>query len=112
MAGEWEETTLADVSADVAYGYTESASDEKVGPRFLRITDIQNGVVDWHTVPYCPISESDHRTYRLHSGDIVVARTGNSTGENYLYRANEDAVLELRSFAHCRNNLVTMRDPA
>ncbi len=92
MAGEWEETTLADVSADVAYGYTESASDEKLGPRFLRITDIQNGVVDWHTVPYCPISESDHAKYRLQSGDIVVARTGNSTGENYLYRGNEDAV--------------------
>jgi type I restriction enzyme S subunit len=92
MAGEWAETTLADVSADVAYGYTESASDEKVGPRFLRITDIQNGVVDWNTVPYCPISESDHRKYRLHPGDIVVARTGNSTGENYLYRGNVDAV--------------------
>jgi type I restriction enzyme S subunit len=92
MAGKWEETTLADISADVAYGYTESASDEKVGPRFLRITDIQNGVVDWHTVPYCLISESDHRKYRLHPGDIVVARTGNSTGENYLYRGTEDAV--------------------
>ena len=92
MAGEWVETTLADVSADVAYGYTESASDVKVGPRFLRITDIQNGVVDWHTVPYCPISESDHQKYRLYPGDIVVARTGNSTGENYLYRGAEDAV--------------------
>jgi type I restriction enzyme, S subunit len=92
MAGEWEETTLVGVSADVAYGYTESASDEQIGPRFLRITDIQNGVVDWHTVPYCPISESDHRKYRLHPGDIVVARTGNSTGENYLYRGTEDAV--------------------
>jgi len=92
MEGEWEEKTLADVSAGVAYGYTESASDEKVGPRFLRITDIQNGVVDWHTVPFCPISDSDHQKYRLHSGDIVVARTGNSTGENYLYRGNEDAV--------------------
>jgi type I restriction enzyme S subunit len=92
MKGEWEETKLADVSADVAYGYTESASDEKIGPRFLRITDIQNGVVDWNTVPYCPISESDHQKYRLHPGDIVVARTGNSTGENYLYRGNEDAV--------------------
>jgi type I restriction enzyme, S subunit len=92
MASEWKETTLTDVAADVAYGYTESASNEKVGPRFLRITDIQNGVVDWNTVPYCSISESDHRKYRLHPGDIVVARTGNSTGENFLYRGNEDAV--------------------
>jgi type I restriction enzyme S subunit len=92
MAGEWEETTLGGVSSDVAYGYTESASDEKVGPRFLRITDIQNGVVNWSTVPYCPISKSDHSKYRLQSGDIVVARTGNSTGENFLFRGAEDAV--------------------
>ena len=89
---QWREMTLADISADVSYGYTESASDKKVGPRFLRITDIQNGVVNWDTVPYCPISEADHEKYRLHGGDIVVARTGNSTGENFLYRGIEDAV--------------------
>ena len=92
MAGEWKDTSLAEVSDDVAYGYTESASAERVGPRFLRITDIQNGVVDWHTVPFCPISEADHQRYRLYSGDIVVARTGNSTGENYLFQGAEDAV--------------------
>src|ERR1035437_703918 len=92
MSAEWEETTLADISANVSYGYTESASDQKVGPRFLRITDIQNGVVNWSNVPYCPISKADHGKYRLQSGDIVVARTGNSTGENFLYRGIEDAV--------------------
>ena len=92
MAGEWKETILADVSSDVSYGYTESASAEKVGPRFLRITDIQNGVVNWANVPYCPISEENHRKYLLQAGDIVVARTGNSTGENFLYRGNEDVV--------------------
>jgi len=92
LAGEWKKTTLGGVSSDVAYGYTESASDERVGPHFLRITDIQNGVVNWSTVPYCPISESDHAKYRLKGGDIVVARTGNSTGENYLFRGTEDAV--------------------
>ncbi len=92
MSAEWEETTLADVSSEVSYGYTESASDKKVGPRFLRITDIQNGVVNWSNVPYCPISKADHGKYRLQSGDIVVARTGNSTGENFLYQGIEDAV--------------------
>ncbi len=92
MAGEWEETTLGDISSDVSYGYTESASESKVGPHFLRITDIQNGVVDWNTVPYCPISESDHTKYQLRNGDILVARTGNSTGENFLYRGQTDAV--------------------
>ncbi|MDA8163233.1 MAG: restriction endonuclease subunit S [Desulfobacteraceae bacterium] len=92
MAGEWEETTLADISSDVSYGYTESASEEKVGPCFLRITDIQNGIVNWANVPYCPISAENHQKYRLQEGDIVVARTGNSTGENFLYQGSEDAV--------------------
>ncbi len=90
--GEWKKTTLADVSSDISYGYTESASPDKVGPRFLRITDIQNGIVNWNTVPYCPISEADHRKYRLQHGDIVIARTGNSTGENFIYQGSEDAV--------------------
>lgn len=91
-ASGWLETTLAAVSIDVSYGYTESASRSPVGPKFLRITDIQNGVVDWATVPFCPISQSDHQKYRLVAGDIVVARTGNSTGENYLFSDDVDAV--------------------
>jgi len=92
MANEWSTALLAEISTDVSYGYTESASGEKVGPHFLRITDIQNGVVDWSSVPYCPITEENHEKYRLVDGDIVVARTGNSTGENFLFQGNEDAV--------------------
>ena len=74
--------TLADVCSDVSYGYTESATDKPVGPRFLRITDIQGGRFDWEKVPFCPASEKDCEKYHLQVGDIVVARTGNSTGEN------------------------------
>jgi len=92
MAGEWKEMTLADISRDVSYGYTESASTEPIGPKFLRITDIQGGVVNWKTVPHCQINEDDHKRYALSAGDIVVARTGNSTGENYLFGGDEDAV--------------------
>ena len=92
MVNDWIETTLGDISTDVSYGYTESADTEKVGPRFLRITDIQNGVVDWNTVPYCPIDDSKLKKYLLEEGDIVVARTGNSTGENYIFTGEEDTV--------------------
>ncbi len=92
MESEWQELTLADVSSDVSYGYTESATDERIGPRFLRITDIQDGTVDWSTVPYCPISESNIEKYKLEYGDIVVARTGNSTGENYIFESDEKAI--------------------
>lgn len=92
MASEWICTTLADLSLDISYGYTERACSEKVGPHFLRITDIQNGIVNWIEVPYCPIAHEHHEKYKLRDGDIVIARTGNSTGENYLYEGNEDAV--------------------
>ncbi len=92
MANEWTSTALAELSSDVSYGYTESACSEKVGPHFLRITDIQNGTVNWAEVPYCPITREHHEKYKLSDGDIVIARTGNSTGENYLYQGHEDAV--------------------
>jgi type I restriction enzyme S subunit len=92
MAGEWEETVLADVSSDVSYGYTESATDEKVGPRFLRITDIQGGKVDWSTVPFCEVTPEEHERYRLKPGDVLVARTGPSTGENIYLSYAPDAV--------------------
>ena len=92
MANDWIETTLGDISIDVSYGYTESANTEKVGPKFLRITDIQNGVVDWKSVPYCPIDNSKLDKYVLEKGDIVVARTGNSTGENYIFTGSEETV--------------------
>ncbi len=88
----WRELSLSELATDVSYGYTESASSEKVGPHFLRITDIQNGVVNWKTVPFCPIDEKDLEKYRLSFGDIVVARTGNSTGENYIFTGREETV--------------------
>lgn len=92
MEIEWKRMTLTDVSSDISYGYTESATTEKIGPRFLRITDIQNGFVDWQTVPYCLISDNNQAKYLLKRGDIVVARTGNSTGENYIFESEEEAV--------------------
>jgi type I restriction enzyme S subunit len=62
------------------YGYTETASSEVIGPKFLRITDIAQNQIDWSNVPYCKISKNDLEKYRLKPGDIVVARTGATAG--------------------------------
>lgn len=62
------------------YGYTETATTEPVGPKFLRITDIAQNYIDWNGVPYCPISEENHKKYVLSEGDVVVARTGATVG--------------------------------
>lgn len=88
----WRETTLGEVSKKKQYGYTESASLDKIGPKFLRITDIQNDFINWETVPYCPINQLDNEKYKLLVGDIVVARTGNSTGATATIKEEVDAV--------------------
>ncbi|MEZ5406317.1 MAG: restriction endonuclease subunit S [Verrucomicrobiia bacterium] len=87
----WVEKKLGDLS-QINYGYTESASWEHVGPKFLRITDIQDNGVDWSSVPSCPIDASDFPKYKLADGDIVFARTGATTGKSYLVTEPPDAV--------------------
>jgi len=49
----------------------------------LRITDIQDGYVNWNTVPYCECPNELVVRYSLQHGDIVFARTG-SVGKGYL----------------------------
>lgn len=85
-------TTLADVCESVRYGYTASASLEACGPRFLRITDIVPESVDWESVPYCEVDDSDRERFALEVGDIVVARTGATVGYAKLIRESVDAV--------------------
>lgn len=88
---KWPLITLNQI-CDTQYGYTASADDFEVGPKYLRITDIASGPVDWESVPFCKISESDYFKYKLNAGDIVIARTGNTTGYAKLIRNNSDAV--------------------
>lgn len=72
--------TLRDICDAVEYGYTASSSAERIGPRFLRITDIVPDRLDWDGVPFCAIDEKGLAKYQLRSGDIVIARTGATTG--------------------------------
>ena len=83
---------VREVAESIQYGHTASASASEEGPRFLRITDIQNGAVDWGSVPSCDIAENDIPKYRLAEGDLVFARTGAATGKSFLIRKCPDAV--------------------
>jgi type I restriction enzyme S subunit len=80
----WAPTNIGEICTALQYGYTASASDEACGPRFLRITDIQNGRVQWSTVPYCEIDDSQASKYELRAGDIVFARTGGTVGKSFI----------------------------
>lgn len=83
---EWTIRSLDDLAERIDYGHTASADRAAVGPKFLRITDIQSGHVDWNTVPHCPVFPDELDKYRLNDGDIVFARTGNTTGKSFLLK--------------------------
>ncbi len=86
MSGPWPLTSLGEICTSIDYGHTASARWEPEGPRFLRITDIQDGKVDWTTVPYCECTPSEEGLSTLLPGDIVFARTGATTGKSFLIR--------------------------
>jgi type I restriction enzyme S subunit len=77
---DWIECSLAEACGSIDYGLTASASDGEAGPRFLRITDIVSGCVDWKAVPGVDADQATLGKYRLNDGDVVIARTGASTG--------------------------------
>ena len=91
MKKGWEMKRLGEI-ARITYGYTEKASYEEIGPKFLRITDIQENGVNWDLVPYCKCNEGELLKYKLETGDIVFARTGATTGKSYLLKNPPNAV--------------------
>jgi type I restriction enzyme, S subunit len=76
---EWKVKKIGEL-VSTQYGYTASAGEEEIGPKFLRITDIVPDVIDWESVPYCKIEGKNEKKYLLNEGDIVVARTGATVG--------------------------------
>ena len=71
----WRAGVLKDLSHKPRYGYTTSANKAPVGPKFLRITDINKTAwIDWASVPHCQIGNEDFKKYRIYKGDILIAR--------------------------------------
>ena len=92
MGSDWQEYKLADLCDSIDYGFTTSAKDEPVGPKFLRITDIVTGHIDWNDVPYCESDQANTKQYLIHDKDIVVARTGANTGSSVFVSSPPEAV--------------------
>jgi type I restriction enzyme S subunit len=89
----WNRVPLSELCESIDYGYTASAQQDEIGPKFLRITDIVPNVIDWTSVPYCPIEEDRLTKFRLVEGDIVIARTGATVGyAKRLHKRHPEAV--------------------
>ena len=84
LLSKWEVKRLEELSSAIQYGYTAKATTKRLGPKLLRITDIQNDAVDWDDVPFCEISAKEMEKYRLGKNDLLFARTGATVGKSYL----------------------------
>jgi type I restriction enzyme S subunit len=93
MKANWPLRSLSSLAERIDYGHTASAAADPVGPKFLRITDIQDDRVDWRNVPYCECSPEDEDASQLRPGDIVFARTGATTGKSFLIRECPDRAI-------------------
>lgn len=93
-----KENSLYNLCTDVSYGYTASAKANEIGAKFLRITDIANKRVEWDNVPFCEINNKNLVKYKLEDGDIVIARTGASTGANYIVGEKDPQNLVFASY--------------
>lgn len=112
----WALREVSQIAYKPQYGFTQSATWEDTGVKFLRITDISERGVLWSDVPYCKCPEDQVPKYALRENDIVFARTGATTGKSFLIRSCPTAVfasylIRLRvkegmsaAFIHCYFN--------
>ena len=77
----WVWTRMGYITDVIQYGLSNSA-ESSGGYRLLRITDIQDGRVDWDSVPFTSTDEPEK--YLLRKNDIVFARTGATVGKSFL----------------------------
>ena len=88
----WEVKTLGDLCHKPQYGYTASARDRPIGPKFLRIMDInKRSWIDWVSVPYCEITVDKPDKYRIYKSDILIARMADP-GHGIMVEEDQDAV--------------------
>lgn len=67
------------------YGYTaDETSTEKGDAKYLRITDIVPYFVDKEKVPFCSINDEKKQQYLVKENDLLIARTGATTGYNLI----------------------------
>lgn len=85
----WEEKTLGELCAPLTYGMNAAATKFDGENRYIRITDIDD---ETHALlpndVVSPSGELDDK-YLVKKGDILLARTGASTGKSFLYHPKD-----------------------
>lgn len=85
----WEMKTFGEVIQSSLYGCNPETGEDIDGVPYLRISDIrEDGGLKYRQLPEKARFEkdSDREKYSLEDGDIVIARSGASCGQSYVYQ--------------------------
>ncbi len=94
---EWEMATFGDIAKGFDYGMNAAAKSFDGNNKYIRITDIDEVSSQYlYDDVVSPDGELEDR-YLVKENDILLARTGASTGKSYLYR-NSDGKLYFAGF--------------
>ena len=106
--GEWEKTKFGDIATGFDYGMNAAAKNYDGVNKYIRITDIDEASSTYTDNDIVSPDGVLTDNYLVNNRDILLARTGASTGKSYLYKKS-DGKLYYAGFLIRAN--VTTHDP-
>lgn len=87
--GEWEKTTFGNIATGFDYGMNAAAKAYDGKNKYIRITDIDESSSTYDDKDIVSPDGTLSDNYLVKERDILLARTGASTGKTYLYRKSD-----------------------
>ena len=89
FSGEWEKCKLGDIATGFDYGMNAAAKPFDGENKYIRITDIDEASSTYIDKDIVSPDGTLTENYLVNDRDILLARTGASTGKSYLYRKSD-----------------------
>ena len=87
--GEWEKTKFGDIATGFDYGMNAAAKNYDGVNKYIRITDIDEASSTYTDKDIVSPDGVLTDNYLVNNRDILLARTGASTGKSYLYKKSD-----------------------
>ena len=89
FSGEWEKCKFGDIATGFDYGMNAAAKPFDSENKYIRITDIDEASSTYNDTDIVSPDGTLTDNYVVNDRDILLARTGASTGKSYLYRKSD-----------------------
>ena len=87
--GKWGKTTFGNIATGFDYGMNAAAKSYDGENKYIRITDIDESSSTYDDTDIVSPDRTLSDNYLVKERDILLARTGASTGKTYLYRKSD-----------------------